>query len=474
MNRVEMPDMGTVAQGGPVDSVRRSWRRTGVGVIAAGAGLAATTAALVPLRPQVSLPSVVLLYLIPVLLTAALGGWVPAVAAAAGADLLVNYFFIPPFRTFAVEAGDSIVVLAVYVGVAVAVSLAVDLAARHRATAARRDTEAALLAVASSQPIEQSLARLLEEVRTTYRMTTVALAEQGRTVERVGPAPHGQPALSVAAGGGLRLLGWGPQLFAEDRRALARLAAAAARALHTQRLAGQAAHAEELAHIDRVRAALLGAVGHDLRTPLAGIKAAVSSLRQPDVDFTAHDRAELLATVEESTDRLTAVVDNLLALSRLQAGVLSVDNQPTALDAVVARAALATDTGGVEVHVDVPDDLPLALADPGLLERVVANLLANACTATPPGRSVQIRGHADDHQLQLQVIDHGPGIAVEDRDRVFAPFQRLDDHSSTGLGLGLAIARGFTEAQGGTLTPSDTPNGGLTMTIALPAAVADR
>jgi two-component system sensor histidine kinase KdpD len=200
----------------------------------------------------------------------------------------------------------------------------------------------------------------------------------------------------------------------------------------------------------------------------------VSSLRQADVDFTAHDRAELLATVEESTDRLTAVVDNLLALSRLQAGVLSVDIRSTALDAVVARAVLATDTGGVEVRLDVRDDLPLTLADPGLLERVVANLLVNACVATPPGRSVLVRGRGHDDRLQLQVIDHGPGIAVEDHDRVFAPFQRLDDHSGTGLGLGLAIARGFTEAQGGTLIPSDTPNGGLTMTITLPVSVTDR
>ena len=438
--------------------------------MAAVAGLAAATVALVPLRSHLSLASVVLLYLVPVLVTAAVGGWVPAVAAAVAADLLVNYFFIPPYRTFTVETGNNIVVLAVYVGVAVAVSLAVDLAARHRATAARRDAEAALLAAASSQPIEQSLGRLLEQVRTTYRMTTVVLTEDGHTVEQVGPPPDGNPALSVAAGGGLRLLGWGPQLFAEDRRALARLAAAAARTLESRRLAGQAARADELAHIDRVRAALLGAVGHDLRTPLAGIKAAVSSLRQPDVDFTAHDRAELLATVEESTDRLTAVVDNVLALSRLQAGVLSVDNRPTALDAVAAAAVLATDVGGVTVDLDVPDDLPLALADPGLLERVVANLLANACAASPPGRPVTIRGRAHDGRLELQVIDHGPGIAVADRDHVFAPFQRLDDHSGTGLGLGLAIARGFTEAQGGTLALRDTPDGGLTMTITLPEA----
>lgn len=354
----------------------RSWRRAGAGLVVAVAGLSAASVALVSVRAQLSLAGVVLLYLLPVLVTAAVGGWAPAVTAALAADLLVNYFFIPPFHTLAVDTGDNIIVLVVYVSVAVAVSLAVDLAARHRATAAARTVEA-------------------------------------------------------------------------------------------RRLAGQAA---ELAHIDRVRAALLGAVGHDLRTPLAGIKAAVSSLRQPDVEFSAGDRAELLATVEESADRLTAVVDNLLSLSRLQAGVLSVGHRPTALDAVAAGAVLATDTGPAEVRLDVPDDLPLALADPGLLERVVANLLANACAATPPGRPVLIRGRAEAGRLRLAVIDHGPGIAAADRDRVFAPFQRLDDHSGTGLGLGLAIAKGFTEAQGGTLTAGDTPGGGLTMTITLPAA----
>ncbi|WP_346534270.1 ATP-binding protein [Micromonospora sp. DPT] len=460
-------ELSTAATG----SAGRRWRGAGLGAGVAVAGLAAVTLALVPVRAEVSLASVVLLYLAPVVVTAAVGGWGPAVAAAIAADLLVNYFFVPPFHTFAVETGDNIVVLAVYVGVATAVSVAVDLAARHRATAARRAVEAALLAGASAEPIEQaSLTRLLDQVRATYQMTTVALTEGGQALDQVGPPPQGTPSLSVAAGGGLRLDAWGPRLFAEDRRALARLAAAAARTLETQRLAGQAARAVELAHIDRLRAALLGAVGHDLRTPLASIKAAVSSLRQPDIDWSTEDRAELLATVEESTDRLTTVVDNLLSLSRLQAGVLSVDARPTAVDGVVAQAVLSTDTGGVSVDVDVPDDLPLAWADAGLLERVVANLLTNACTASPPGRRVLIRGRADGDHLRLDVVDHGPGIASADRARVFAPFQRLDDHSGTGLGLGLAIARGFTEAQRGTLTASDTPNGGLTMTIRIPAA----
>ena len=460
--------MGTSGTSGPAG---RRWRRAGAGVAVAAAGLTVCTAALLPARGDLSLASVVLLYLVPVLVAATVGGAAPALATAGAAGLLVNYLFIAPLHTLAVRTADDLVVLGVYAGVAAVVSLAVELAARHRATAERRDAEAALLAAASTHPIEHaSLTRLLQQVRATYRMDTVALTDDGRTVEQAGPEPDGEPVLSVAAGDGLRLLGWGPPLFAEDRRALARLAATAARTLQTQRLAGQAARAEELAQIDRVRAALLGAVGHDLRTPLAGIKAAVSSLRQSDVDFGPDDRAELLATVEESTDRLTTLVDNLLSLSRLEAGVLSVHRGPTALDAVVARAVMITDTHGVAVEVDIPDELPWAEADAGLLERVVANLLSNACTATPPGRPVLLRGRAAGDRLQLQVIDHGTGIAAADRDLVFAPFQRLNDRDSTGLGLGLAIAKGFTEAQHGTLTPSDTPDGGLTMTITLPAA----
>jgi two-component system sensor histidine kinase KdpD len=361
-------------------------RGTAVAVITLVVG----TAVLVPVRGDLALPSVVLLYLIPVLLTAAAGGLWPALAAAVAADLVVNWFFVPPYRTLAVDTRDNIVALIVYLLVAAAAGLAVDLAAA-RATAAAR--------------------------------------------------------------------------------------------------------AADLARIDRLRTALLGAVGHDLRTPLAGIKAAVSSLRQPDVEFGAADRAELLATVEESTDRLATVVDNLLAVSRLQAGVLSAEPRPTALDAVAAQAVLATDTRGVRVDLDIPDDLPLARADPGLLERVIANLVANACAASgkhpaasPRGREVArrgpatatssdagsgavvLRGSATRTHVLLAVVDHGPGIPAAARDAAFAPFQRLDDHTGGGLGLGLAIARGFTEVQGGTLTPTETPGGGLTITISLPRA----
>jgi K+-sensing histidine kinase KdpD len=255
-------------------------------------------------------------------------------------------------------------------------------------------------------------------------------------------------------------------LFAEDRRLLGQLAAAAARTLEATRQADQAA---ELAEVDRVRTAILAAVGHDLRTPLASIKAAASSLRAPDVAFTEEDRAELLETVEESTDRLDELVENLLAMSRLQAGVLSVNLRPVALDAVVAQALRHAPPHSV-VQVAVDDDLPYVRADPGLLERVVANLVSNAVKAAAGG-PVAISAFRSGTAVALAVLDHGTGIPKADRDRVFAPFQRLDDkRADGGLGLGLAIARGFSEAMGGTLVPSDTSGGGLTMTVTLPTA----
>jgi len=284
----------------------------------------------------------------------------------------------------------------------------------------------------------------------------------------VGHAPAGRPVLSARAGAGLRLAAWGPDLIGEDRRALTRLAAAAARTLETQRLADEAARARDLAEVDRVRAALLAAVGHDLRTPLAGVKAAVSSLRDPDLDLPPGARAELLATIEESADRLDALVENLLSMSRLQTGMLSVHLEPVATDAVVAQALLHQPAGAGRVDVDVPDELPLVTTDAGLLERVLANLIANACAASPPHRPVRIDAVATDSHVLLRVIDHGPGVPAADRERIFAPFQRLHDRGHGGLGLGLAIARGFTEGIGATLSPESTPGGGLTMTVALP------
>ncbi|WP_212910007.1 ATP-binding protein [Streptomyces sp. TS71-3] len=241
-----------------------------------------------------------------------------------------------------------------------------------------------------------------------------------------------------------------------------------------ERLAAQAARARELAETDKVRAALLAAVGHDLRTPLAGIKASVSSLREPDLPLTGDQREELLATVEESADKMNDLVENLLAISRLQAGAVSVHPRAVTLDEVAATALLHTAVPpGRAPLLDIAEDLPAAWADPGLLERVIANLVANALEASPPDRPVELAAESADGRLRLHIVDHGPGIPAEQQERIFAPFTRLGDpDAGRGLGLGLAIARGFTEAMHGTLTPGDTPGGGLTMTLTLPVAVA--
>jgi K+-sensing histidine kinase KdpD len=449
------------------------WTRLWTGLALTGAGLPVLTGALAGVRDSLTLESVLLLYLLVVVLVAVAGGILPGVVAALAAVLLVNFFFTTPYHTLAVDQRDSIIALVVFVIVAVTVSVTVEVAMRHRISAARSRMETEVLTRLTAEPAEDtSLAAVLDEVRETFGMTTVALlARQGddeRVVASSGPAPAGRPVMSVTAADGLRLVAEGPDLFAEDRQLLTRLAGAAARAWEGQQLAGEA---RQLAEIDRLRAALLAAVGHDLRTPLAGVKAAVSSLRQRDVSWSEAERDELLETIEESADRLDHLITNLLAMSRLQAGALSVSARPVALDEVVAGALIGVPAA--EVATAVPDDLPLVLADPGLLERVIANLVDNARRFSPPGVPVGVETSYDDGLVRLRVVDHGPGVAAVDTERMFAPFQRLSDRPSDGgVGLGLAIARGFTEAMDGTLVPSPTPGGGLTMTVTLPVAAA--
>ena len=230
----------------------------------------------------------------------------------------------------------------------------------------------------------------------------------------------------------------------------------------SERRRHEAIRAATLEAATNVRTAMIAAVGHDLRTPLAGAKAAVTGLLSKDVDLHPDDRVELLQSADASLDKLTNLVANILDVSRLQLAALPVRLRPTALDDVVARAL--DDLDCVDAKVDVPADLPEAMADGGLLERVVANLLQNAIVHGTP----TVVGWAVGDRVELRVEDHGPGIPQEQLDQVFQPFQRLGDTSTTeGLGLGLSVARGLVEAMGGTITPSRTEGGGLTMTISL-------
>jgi two-component system sensor histidine kinase KdpD len=279
--------------------------------------------------------------------------------------------------------------------------------------------------------------------------------------------PAGRAALTVTGG----------NLNGQDLRVLAAVGVQIETVLEQQRLADQAAAARPALEADRVRTALLAAVSHDLRTPLAGAKAAVGTLRQRDIDLSRVDRIDLLDAAEACLDRLTILVTDLLDMSRLQAGALAVFPRRIALDELVPPVLdhLGISRGGV--LLDVPDSLPEVTTDAAILERILANLITNALRHSPPGRPPLVSGSlldtpATGRRVELRVIDHGPGIPAADRDRAFVPFQRLGDHdNTTGVGLGLAVARGLAEALGGTLEPEDTPGGGLTMVVSLPVGV---
>ena len=444
----------------------RRWAGTAIAVV----GLPALTAVLAG-TDAFSLASSLLLFQVAVVVVAVVGGTAVGVAAALASFLLANFFLIPPLHTFRVEDRDSLVALAVFLGVSVTVSALVEIAGRQRAAAERSRAEADVLARLATRPVATGVDAVLAEVADAFGMTSVALVGRPGTppLAAFGPPIVGTAVVQVDAGPGLRLVADGPTPFAEDRRVLGELAAAAARALETQTLSEDAARGRQLAEVDRLRSALLAAVGHDLRTPLAGIKAAVTALRQTDVELPAAARGELLETIDTGADRLTDMVANLLDLSRLRAGALVVTATDVALDEIVARALVAAP--GSPVDNRVADDLPAALADPVLLERVVANLVDNARRHEPAGGAVVVAAVEMGDRMLLRVVDHGPGVDPTVREQMFEPFQRLDDRGGSGVGLGLAIVDGFVAAMAGSVRASTTDGGGLTMTVDLPRSL---
>jgi two-component system sensor histidine kinase KdpD len=465
----------------PASTAGLSSRRQLTGALIFVLGLPTLTAILVDHRSELSYATPVLLVLMLVVAVALVGGLRVAIPGALLGGVVLNWFFTPPYNTLVVDRADQLLVLAVYLAVAISVSAVVDLAARRTAEAMRARAEASALASVAGAAIAEhrTLPDLLEHVRQLFGVRQVALMElvgdAWQTVSTVGsevPDPD-DVERQVPAGPGLRLSVHGPALFAEDQRVLTTFAEAAASALEGRRLAERARAAVQLEAADRMRTALLAAVGHDLRTPLAAVKAAVSSLRQEDVQWSPAEREALLETIEESADRLQQLVSNLLDASRLQAGVVTVQRQPVGIRETLDAVLLGvTAQDRDRVHIEVPDGLSDAMADPGLLERVLANLLDNALRHAPAGTMVTVAGHVNGRYVLCDVIDHGPGVAADDRQRVFAPFQRLNDRAPGGIGLGLSVARGFTEAMDGTLAPRTTPGGGLTVRIALPLADA--
>jgi two-component system, OmpR family, sensor histidine kinase KdpD len=438
-----------------------------------------TTLFLKAVEDQLSLDGQVLIYLLLVVVVALVGGAVAAVISAIAAALCINYFFVEPLHTLTIADPDQAVALVVFVGVAALVSGAVEIAVRRAQAAERARAEAETLSALTGPDLDEakSLHDVLRHAMETFRMESVALkvreADSSEWVDadHVGWAPPGEEAplrFDLAAGPRLRLVGRGPALFAEDDRVLESFAAAARTAYEGHRLSGKAEEAANLATVDEQRRALLAAVGHDLRTPLAGIKASVSTLRQTDVEWSPEESEELLATIEDSTDRLDAVVRNLLDASRLQAGSLVARSESVALDQVVSSAALDLPEAAGQLEIDVPEDLPLVRADPGLLQRVFVNVLDNAVRHGGGDQPIEVKARAGADTAKIEIVDHGPGVPEYARTDLFEPFRRIgDDSGDKGLGLGLSVARGFVEAMGGAMVADATPGGGMTMRIRL-------
>ena len=431
------------------------------------------------------------LFFVGVLLVGLLGGVAPAALSAVLSGLLLNYFLLAPRHSFTIAEPNSVITEVVLLLIAVAVAVLVDGATKRTREARQAAQEAELLTLFAGSVLRGAdLETLLDRVRETYSQRSVTMLREPSENERArGRRSHvvacvgKDPCVSVDSADTAIEVGddefWmllaGKKLSARDRRVLSAVARQAAGLIRQRELAEEASRSQAILKADELRRSLLSAVSHDLRTPLAAAKVAVSSLRAEDVAFSPEDTAELLATIEESIDQLTALVGNLLDSSRLAAGVVRPELRRVYLEETMQRALVSIGKGATgfyrsaidRVKVDVGD--AVVLADIGLLERVFANLIDNALRYAP-NCVVRVNAGRVGDRVLINVIDEGPGIPHGTEDQIFEAFQRLGDQdNTTGVGLGMSVARGFVEAMGGTIAASDTPGGGLTVVVDLAA-----
>ncbi|PXA67966.1 sensor histidine kinase [Cryobacterium arcticum] len=452
-------------------------KRRILGFVLALLGGPLVTWLLASFRSPESITSDVLTYQLLVVLVALIGGIWPALFAAFLSGLTLDFFFVEPIHTITVDEPLHLLALVLYVLNAALVSYVVDQAARRTRAAKRSAAESELLATISGSVLrgQSALQALISRTREAFNLTEVRLIAQGQILVRDGEPSQTAHVTTVPVGVRASLELHGADLQASERRLLAVIAAQIDAAMEHSALTATANEIGPLAETDRVRSALLTAVSHDLRRPLAAATAAISGLRSTEVTWSASDRDELIATADESLQTLAALVTNLLDVSRVQAGVLGVSLDAIDAGDVILPSLDELKLGPQAVELDLDPDLPTLVADHGLLQRVVVNLLANASRFAPPGTRVRISTSSFGGTVEIRVIDHGPGISPERRDDIFVPFQRLGDTDNlTGLGLGLALSKGFTEGMGGTLEAETTPGGGLTMVISLPAAHPQR
>ncbi len=481
---VTQPRRGSRADSRPVRAGRSGRPRLSRAPWAWVAGVlvpAVLAAALLAFRDSMNLTTVLLIFLLGVLATSLIGGLVAAGVSALVAGILANVVFTPPTGSLTIAEPQNLFALVAFVVVAVTVAALVDAVRRRAAEAARRTAQAQLLAAVAlrSAHAPDPVGEILEQARVAFGMTSAQLvrtgpdsavlasAGEGGTVAAVEGSATDDTVNTVAAGESLLLVLRGKPLPAADTELVEVIAGQAAAALDRTRLTEQARRSLRLEQSEEVRTALLAAVSHDLRTPLSTIKASVSSLLDTDVQYSPADRAELLAATDAAADELDDLLSNLLDLSRLQTGVLVAVRKPVSVDEVVSRARIGLPPG--RIQDDIGDDLPLIGTDAGLLERVIANLLSNALRHTMS--DVRVLAGTVGDRMEIRVMDHGPGVPQADRATMFRAFQRLGDSPrGSGVGLGLAVARGLAEAVGATIDVDDTPGGGLTMVVSVPLA----
>ncbi|MGR0318469.1 ATP-binding protein [Agromyces sp. ZXT2-3] len=424
------------------------------------------------LRSEASITSDVLAYQLLVIIVALIGGLWPGLFAAVLSGITLNFLFIEPLYTLSIGLPRQLLALVFYVVNALLVSYVVDQAARRTREARRSAAESQLLATIAGSVLrgEDALQAMVTRTREAFGLAGVRLLVDGEIRATDGEPTRDERHQMVPIGtrGVLEL--HGRELEASERRLLAVIATQMDAAVEQGALATAASAAHSLAETDRVRSALLAAVGHDLRRPLTAASAAVSALRADDVKLGRAERRELLDTAAESLESLAELVTNLLDVSRVQAGALAVTIAPTEIADVMFPALEELRAGPGDVEIELPDDAPRVLADGVLLQRAVVNILANALRYSPPGERVRVTASSFRGSVQLRIVDRGPGIPAERRDQVFTPFQRLGDtDNDAGLGLGLALSKGFVEGMDGTLEVEDTPGGGVTMVVTLPA-----
>ncbi len=476
-------DVHLVTHGEVARTARSRWylsplsrRRQAVGLVLSVLLPVLLTVALHGLSDPDQLPLDVSLFLAITVLVALVGGLVPALVAAVGGFFLMNWFFTPPVRDLTVSDPENVVALVVFVAVAVGVATVVDRASRRATDAVRARTEAATLGSLSRSVLtgQDTADAIVERLREVFGQESASLLARGpagwTVVASSGAAPAADPDSAdtrVQVDDDHVITLRGSALRATDQRVLEGFAVQTGLVLEYRRLREREERAAALERAEATSTSVLRAVSHDLRTPLATMRAAVDGLVSDSV--APADRAELVAAVDSSTEQLERLIDNLLDLSRLESGLVHPVLRDRSLEEILPLAVAGQPEGAVTLEVD--ESAPLVHTDAGLLERVVANLVSNAVRVSG-GTPVRVLAHVLPESVDVLVVDRGPGVPEDRRGRMFEPFQRLGDTSAGGLGLGLAVARGLTEAVGGTLSAEDTPGGGLTMVLSIPRVVA--